>query len=50
MNNKFLKIASIVLPIAGAALGLATNFVDDKKLDDKVAKKVAEAINSNKES
>lgn len=44
MNSKLMKIASIVLPIAGAAIGLATNFVDDKKLDDKVAQKVAEAI------
>ena len=44
MNGKVLKIASIVVPLAGAAIGLVASFVEDKKLDDKVATKVAEAI------
>lgn len=38
------KIASIALPIIGAGVSLATGWLDDKKLDEKVAEKVAEAL------
>ena len=39
----WMKIAGVVLPIAGAVVAGATNWLDEKKLDDKIAKKVAEA-------
>lgn len=48
MKPKVIKIAGIVLPIIGAGLSLATSWFEDKKLDDKVAEKVAEALKSNK--
>lgn len=48
MKQNVIKIAGIVLPIIGAALSLATNWFEDKKLDDKVAEKVAEALKNQK--
>ena len=44
MNSKFIKIASITLSIVGALLGLAENYIDDKKLDSKIAEQVAKAL------
>jgi hypothetical protein len=44
MKPNFMKIAGIVLPIVGAGLSLATNWLDDKKLDEKVTEKVAKAL------
>ena len=44
MKPNVMKIASIVLPIVGAGLSLATNWFEDKKLDDKIAEKVTEAL------
>lgn len=38
------KVLGIVLPIVGAGLSLATAWVDDKKLDDKLTEKVAQAL------
>lgn len=38
------KVLGIALPIVGAGLSLATTWFDDKKLDDKVAEKVAKAL------
>lgn len=48
MKPNVIKIAGIVLPIIGAGLSLATNWFEDKKLDDKVAEKVAEALKNQK--
>lgn len=39
-----MKVASVVVPIIGAGISLATNWLDEKKLDDKVSEKVAEAL------
>lgn len=51
MKPNWTKVASIALPIIGAGVSLATNWLDDKKLDETVAKKVAEALqNQAKES
>jgi hypothetical protein len=44
MGPMALKIASIALSIGGAVIAVATNIIDDKKLDDKVAEKVAKAL------
>ena len=44
MTEKALKIAGIGLTLAGAAVSAASSFVEDKKLDAKVAEKVAEAL------
>ena len=44
MKLNVMKIAGIVLPIVGAGVSLATNWLDDKKLDEKVAEKVTKAL------
>lgn len=44
MNINLKKIAGIVIPIVGAAVSLASNWLDDKKLDEKVAEEVAKAL------
>jgi len=51
-NEKILKIVGVAVTVAGAALSVASSFIDDKKLDGKVADKVAEALakTSDKES
>lgn len=49
MKNNIVKILSVGLPLVGAVLTLATNWVDDKKLDDKVTEKVSEALANAKE-
>lgn len=43
------KVAGFVLPLVGAGLTLLTGIVEDKKLDDKIAEKVSEAIANAKE-
>lgn len=43
-----MKIAGIALSVAGAGISLAMSALDDKKLDAKVAEKVAEALAKNK--
>lgn len=43
-----MKIAGIALSVVGAGVSLAMNVLDDKKLDAKVAEKVAEALAKNK--
>lgn len=48
MAPNLIKIAGIVLPLVGAGLSLATGWLEDKKLDDKVAEKVAEALKNQK--
>lgn len=47
-SKKVLKVASIVLPIAGAGLSLLTSWLDDQKLDQKITEKVSEALEQNK--
>ena len=50
MNEKLLKIVKVVVPIASIGVTLAANYLSDKELDSKVAKKVSEALaNSNGE-
>ena len=44
-----MKVLGIVLPLAGAGLTLATNWVDDKKLDEKVTEKVSEILTDSTE-
>ena len=44
MNINLKKVASIVIPILGAGISLASNWLDDKKLDEKVAEEVAKAF------
>lgn len=47
MNSKVMKIAGIALTIVGAGVSLATNVLEEKKLDAKVTEKVAEALTKN---
>lgn len=51
MNINWGKIVKVVVPVASVAVTAATSYLSNKELDDKVAKKVAEALeakNSNK--
>ena len=47
-NIKVVKIISVCLTLAGAAIGLASNFLGDKLLDNKIETKVSEALSKNK--
>jgi hypothetical protein len=47
-NKKLMKVLSIVLPIGGAIIGLVNSWFDDKKLDEKIAEKVAKAMETDK--
>ena len=44
MKPNLMKVAGVVLPILGAGLSLATSWLEDKKLDDKIAEKVIKAV------
>lgn len=44
MKPNVMKILGLVLPLASAGLSLAASWLDDKKLDEKVAEKVSEAL------
>jgi hypothetical protein len=44
MNEKMLKAVKVLVPVASIAVTLATNYFADKDLDEKVGKKVAEAL------
>lgn len=44
MNPKVIKIASMTLSVVSAGVSLAMSVLDEKKLDAKVAEKVAEAL------
>lgn len=44
MKPNWVKIAGIGLAVVGAGVSLLTNIVDDKKLDEKVTKSVADAL------
>lgn len=44
-KSKVMKVVGgIVLPILGAGVSLASNWFDNKKLDETITEKVAEAI------
>lgn len=45
MGLKALKIASTVLTIGGAIIGVIAGQVDKKLLDENIAQKVADALN-----
>lgn len=52
-KNKVIKfVGGVVLPVLGAGISLASGWFEDKKLDSKIAEKVAEAVTnvSEKES
>lgn len=49
MNDKLLKVVKVIVPVVGAAVTLATSYLSNKELDEKVAKKVAEALESKSE-
>ena len=42
---KWLRWASIGLSILGGAIGLASNWVEDKLLDERIEEKIAELSN-----
>lgn len=44
MKDTVMKIAKIALPIITVGVTLASNYFADKDLDDKVTKKVSEAL------
>lgn len=44
MNQRIIKIGGTVLTLAGVAVSLGSSWLEDKKLDIKVAEKVAEAL------
>lgn len=44
MNQSIIKIGGTVLTLAGMAISLGSSWLDDKKLDIKIAEKVAEAL------
>lgn len=46
-KDKLIKIGGVILTLAGAGISLATNMLEDKKLDAKVTEKVAEALSKN---
>lgn len=46
-KDKLIKIGGVILTLAGAGISLATNMLEDEKLDAKVTEKVAEALSKN---
>lgn len=44
MNEKLLKVVKVVVPVVSVGVTLASNYLSKKELDDKVAKKVSEAL------
>lgn len=47
MKPNVMKILSVGLALAGAGLSVATSWFEDKKLDDKIAEKLSEALKTN---
>jgi hypothetical protein len=44
-KNKVIKfVGGVVLPLVGAGVSLASGWFEDKKLDNKITEKVAEAV------
>ena len=48
MKPNVLKVASIIVNVAGAGLSVLGSVLDDKKLDNKVAKVVSETLTKTK--
>ena len=48
MKPNILKVASIIVNVAGAGLSVLGSVLDDKKLDNKVAKAVSETLTKTK--
>ena len=48
MKPNVLKVASIIVTVAGAGLSVLGSMLDDKELDDKVAKAVSETLTKTK--
>ena len=46
MNAKVIKVAGIVLTAVSFIVTMASDWVNEKKLDEKIAEKVAEALES----
>lgn len=44
MSNNAIKIIGCVLSVISAGMTIATNYIDDKKMDAKIAEKVNEAL------
>lgn len=44
MNDKVIKVIGVVAMVGGAAASLASNWVNDKKLDNKISEAVAKAV------
>ena len=49
MKPNVMKVLGIVLPLAGAGLSLATDWMEDKKLDEKVTEKLSEILTDSTE-
>jgi hypothetical protein len=43
-KSKVMKVVGVVLPILGAGVSVASSWFDNKKLDETITEKVAEAI------
>lgn len=44
MSEKMLKIAKVFVPVVSIGVTLATNYLSNKELDDKIAKQVSETL------
>jgi hypothetical protein len=44
MNNKLVKVIGLAASVVGVVASVATNWANEKKLDDKIAGKVSEAL------
>lgn len=44
MGSTAFKVISILVTIAGAAIGVASDKIKDKNMKDEIAKQVAEAV------
>lgn len=44
MNATLIKVAKILVPIASMGITLVSSILSEKELDEKVARKVAEAL------
>ena len=44
MNINWSKVAGVALTILGAGVSVASGLLEDKKMDEKIAEKVTEAL------
>lgn len=49
MKPNWKKVVGVVVPLASAAVSVAANWWENKKLDDTITEKVAEALKSKAE-